>query len=250
MLTDKDIDNMSTSVLSRTAANGHIIIGTVQTKYLKEILHWVRDKYRISKVPSIAGIDGYQFKSELQRALTRENIRKNLIDQTSSVSDAASPGPLEKRSQWKNWEEKFENYCKAHIGTAGIPLSYVIRKNNDPLYIDVYLDFITHIISNTPFSGEAHKVDRLTVFNFIVSFPTGQPSGDWIKDTLKYADGRRSMKALRGHFLGKGNASRSMAEAERLRESLHYKSEWSMPFGTFLTQSQKILNIYDQEEPM
>ena len=39
----------------------------------------------------------------------------------------------------------------------------------------------------------------------IVSFTVGQPSGDWIKDTLKYSDGRKSMNALRTHFAGEGN---------------------------------------------
>ena len=62
------------------------------------------------------------------------------------------------------------------------------------------------------------------MFNLIVSFTTGQPSGDWIKSTLCYSDGRRSMTALRTHFAGAGNATRNKAEADRLHDSLHYKS--------------------------
>ena len=85
----------------------------------------------------------------------------------------------------------------------------------------------------------------------IVAFTTGQPSGDWIKNTLRFSDGRRSMKALRAHFAGEGNATRNMAEADRLKESLHYKGERSMAFETFLTQCQKMYNIYEKEgEPM
>ena len=77
----------------------------------------------------------------------------------------------------------------------------------------------------------------------IVSFTVGQPSGDWIKDTLKYSDGRKSMNALRTHFAGEGNASRTIADADRLKESLHYKNERSMTFESFLTHLQRMFNI-------
>jgi len=56
----------------------------------------------------------------------------------------------------------------------------------------------------------------LEVFNMIVSFTTGQPSGDWIKDTPKYLDGWKSMNALRLHFASESNASRTIADADRL----------------------------------
>ena len=82
-------------------------------------------------------------------------------------------------------------------------------------------------------------------------FTTGQPSGDWIKGTLRYANGCRSMKALCDHFAGKGNATRNKATADRLKESLHYKSERAMTFESFLTGCQKMFNIYEKEgEPM
>ena len=68
---------------------------------------------------------------------------------------------------------------------------------------------------------------------------------------LRHNDGRRSMQALRNHFSGEGNASRNIAVADRLKESLHYKNERSMTFKSFLTKCQKMYNIYDKEkEPM
>ena len=55
------------------------------------------------------------------------------------------------------------------------------------------------------------------------------------------------MAALRAHFAGEGNATRNLAEDDRLKETLHYKSERGMPFETFLTQMQKMFNIYEKE---
>ena len=55
------------------------------------------------------------------------------------------------------------------------------------------------------------------------------------------------MAALRAHFAGEGNATRNVAEADRFKETLNYKSERGMPFETFLTQMQKMFNIYEKE---
>ena len=84
-----------------------------------------------------------------------------------------------------------------------------------------------------------------------MSFTTGYPSEHWIKDVARYRNGRRSLKALRDHFAGEGNQTRRIAEAERLRDSLFYKSERALSFENFLSKCQKMFNIYDQEgEPM
>jgi hypothetical protein len=58
------------------------------------------------------------------------------------------------------------------------------------------------------------------------------------------------MKALRDHFLGEGNATRSLADTEQLKDSLHYKNERSMPFETFLTQCELIFSIFQQENEL
>jgi hypothetical protein len=143
------------------------------------------------------------------------------------------------------------NFLKLHVGANGVPLSYVIRENENPDYGTMHPDFVNQTITCTRLSGKFYAADRLSVFNHIVSFTTGQPSGDWVKDTLKYADGRRSMKALREHFAGEGIATRNISEADRLKESLHYKSKRAIPFETFLTQMEKMFNIYEKEgEPM
>ena len=55
------------------------------------------------------------------------------------------------------------------------------------------------------------------------------------------------MKALRDNFAGEGNATRNISEADRLKESLHYKSEHALAFETFLTQCQKMYHFYEKE---
>ena len=55
------------------------------------------------------------------------------------------------------------------------------------------------------------------------------------------------MRALRAHFAGAGNDTQNIADANRLKDSLFYKGERAMAFETFLTQMQKIFNIYEKE---
>ena len=251
MLSEKDITAMATEWASRTANGGRIIFGTRRTKLMKGLVHWIQDFYRVSDVPHVDGLNEAAFRSQLLRALARADIRTSIKADTKTAADAASPGPLESEKKWKQWEEKFINYTRSHLGTNGVPLSYVIRENDAPSIDADFPDFISQTIACAPLNGEYYEADKQSVFNMIVSFTTGQPSGDWIKDTLRYSDGRRSMRALRDHFAGEGNATRNMAEADMLKDSLHYKSERSMPFETFLTNCQKMFNIYEKEgEPM
>ena len=55
------------------------------------------------------------------------------------------------------------------------------------------------------------------------------------------------MIALRTHFVDEGNASRNMAEAERMHEIIYYKGKRSLSFEIFLTQYQKMFNIFKKE---
>ena len=139
------------------------------------------------------------------------------------------------------------NFLGCILGVNGVPLLYVIRENEEPDVDGEFPSYIHEIIACAPLHGEFFLADRQTVFNLLVSFTTGQPSGDWIKSTARHCDGRRSMKALRDHFAGKENATRNKSVADTLKESLHYKNERAMPFETFLTKMQNMHNIYEKK---
>ena len=68
-----------------------------------------------------------------------------------------------------------------------------------------------------------------------------------VKNLAPRVNGHLDMEALCNHYGGKGNASQHMAMAEKLRETLHYKSERSMPFSTFLDCMQKMFIIFQEE---
>ena len=128
----------------------------------------------------------------------------------------------------------------------GVVLSYVIRENDLPDHTTTYLDFSEECIASAPLSSVSFQADDKAVHQSLVAFTTGQTSEDWIKPVLKFKSGRKSMQALRNHFSGEGNVTRRIAEADRFKETLHYKNERSLTFETFLTKCQKMYNIYAQ----
>ena len=137
-------------------------------------------------------------------------------NQKKSSADAASPGPLENEKQWKRWDEKFVNYVRSHIGANSVPLSYVIRDNEEIDINGEHLDFINKTVDCAPLEGEYYAYYRMSVFDMVVSFTTGQLSGDWIKSTMKHSDRQRSKETLSKNFTGEGSATRNIAEAESL----------------------------------
>ena len=75
-----------------------------------------------------------------------------MLRQIKTSAEAASPGPLQKETQWKHWEVKFSNYARAHIEASGVLLSYVIRENDKPLISTNCLDFVSKTIACAPLS--------------------------------------------------------------------------------------------------
>ena len=251
VLNSDAIDAMATDYGGRTLGRGKIHFGAKRSTCIKSFVHWINDFYRVSLTPTIKGLDEKLFVAELRVALSRVSTRETLANQQKITVEAASPGPLESERMWTHWEAKFVNYTRSQWGAHGVPLSYVIRENDEPDYTNEYGDFISKTISCAPLSGEFYFADRLTVFNMILSFTTGQSSHAWIKHTLTASDGRKSMKALRDHFTGEGNASRRISEADHLKGQLHYTNERAMTFEEYLTNCQKMYNIYATEnEPM
>ena len=58
------------------------------------------------------------------------------------------------------------------------------------------------------------------------------------------------MQALRAHYRGEGNQTRRITEAEKLRDTVHYRSERAMPFSNFLSKVQRMFNLfYTHGEP-
>ena len=122
-------------------------------------------------------------------------------------------------------------------------MSYVVQRNYNPSEKGGFPYFFDKKIACASLKVYYCEADFRAINQALVSFTTVQPSGECIKDTLRYIDGRISMKSLRNKFTGEGNTTRNISKAEQLCYSIHFQNKISMEFELFLTKCQKMYNI-------
>ena len=133
-------------------------------------------------------------------------------------------------------------------GVKGIPLSYVVRTNEDLDHETNFEgDFVACSIACAPLNDATFRANARKVHQLLTNFLVAESVEQWIKNLAPQVNGRLDMEALRNHYGGEGNASRCIATAEKLRETLYYKSERSVPFSTFIDRMQKMFNIFQEE---
>jgi hypothetical protein len=141
-------------------------------------------------------------------------------------------------------------------GVTGVPLVYVIRRDETPPEGEVYASFDEECIAKAPLSGPAFDADARSVYLIIQPLVLGENAAQWIHPsdkTKNKKNGRVDFLKLQAHYQGEGNSSRRIHEAEKLWNTLHYKNERALSFTTFLSKAQSMLNIYfrnDEPKPM
>ena len=245
-VTETDIRDMAESFSKRSPAANRINFRMRRIKWLIAMMHWCQDHQRCSEEPNFANADA--FKEALQVSAQRALLRKNNSDQVDTISKAADPGKFKDEKKWPDWEPALVNYLSTIPGVKDIPLSYVVHANEDPDHKTNFEgDFVARSIACAPLNNATFRANARKVHQLLMSFLVAESAEQWIKNLAPRVNGRLDMEALHNHYGGKGNASPCIATAEKLRETLHYKSERSMPFSTFLDRMQKMFNIFQEE---
>jgi hypothetical protein len=174
---EKDIRDLAQSYGERTIADGWAIFGIRRIRYLIGLIHWVQDFGRIGEDPSIIGIDNaVDFRTVLDIAYYRADVRKIEKDQADTVSKAADPGKLKDERKWPEWEPAFTTYLSTIPGVSGVPLSYVIREKEQPDPGTEYGSFNEQAIACAPLDGPTFQADARKVHQLIKSFLMRTPS--------------------------------------------------------------------------
>ena len=229
--------DMAESLAKRSPAQ-HYIFGMRRIKWL-----------RCSGPPTAVDIvDDDALKEVLNVSIRHTALRKVDDDQVETISKVADPGKFKDECKWADWEPAFTNYLSTIPGVYGIPLSYVIRQNNESQHDqDFGEDFTQEMISCVSLRGANFRADSRKVHQLHKNYLVAESAEQWIHNIEHLNNGRRDMQALRNHYQGKGNTSRCIATVEILKETLHYESECSLTFTTFLDRMQKMFNIFQKE---
>jgi len=200
--------------------------------------------------PTLEGLTQESFKAAISIAAHRADIRKKEAKDASSVSSEASPGKLKDDKKWQEWITGFKNMLLTLLGVNGVPLLYVIHviREKEEAEPEGHNMFVQKCIACAPLNGPHFETDARKVHQLATSFTQGETSEQWIKMHVKKQNGRVDLKALCAHYQGAGNTTRRIAEATRLRETLHYKNKRLLSFATFLSKVQHMFNLFEEED--
>jgi hypothetical protein len=246
-LVEKDIRDMADEFGKRTVANGRIVFGLGRTKKLTGVMHWIQDCYRADDAPSHENFNN----EALFEALSLAQIRKSDVELVVTNTKAADPGKFKDERKWPEWEKAFVNYLSVIPGVSGIPLAYIVRKEEEPNEDSIYATFNERVIRRAPLRGQYYIADARRVHNLLVGFLQGENTEKWIRAIAKYQDGRKDMIALRRPYAGEGHLTRCISDAKKIQATLHYKTERALPFNKFLDSLQRMFTIFEEEnEPL
>ena len=74
-----------------------------------------------------------QFLEVLETASRRDQIQTQESDQADIISKQAGPGKLKDERKWNDWDASMVNYLSTIQGSLGVPLSYVVKENDEPI---------------------------------------------------------------------------------------------------------------------
>ena len=128
-------------------------------------MHWVQDQdhcYRNASTGNIA--DANEFREVIDISIQHTALRKVEDDQVDTINKAADPGKFKDERKWPDWEPAFMNYLSTIPGSYHVPLSYVIREQEDPDHDrDFGDDFVSKMIACTQEffgGGDGRAVDQ------------------------------------------------------------------------------------------
>ena len=137
------LDNLCKDLKKRSEDDeSDLDFGLQQEVLLKRLMHFVQDLARVGKSVENIHPDEITLEAIDNNAIEHEKNREAFIKQSKTVSAAGDPGKFDKDKQWFTWRNSFINYLSLKLGSSGIPLSYVIREDQEPLDNAVYDDFM------------------------------------------------------------------------------------------------------------
>jgi hypothetical protein len=172
-----------------------------------------------------------------------------LVDTNTKAVDL---GKFKDEHKWPEWEKVFINYLSVILGVNGVPLSYIMHNAAEPEDGMEYKTFNKCVVARVPHNRQYYLADSCRVHNLLTGYLQGEQSESWIRNIARYQDGCHDIIALRRHYAGEGNSTHCISDAKRIQSStLHYKSEWALPFNKFLDSLQKMFTIFEEEnEPL
>ena len=243
-MSEEDFHQSLETLSKRPTAVTRVIVPIGLSRKLKSLILWIQDYFRCGLRPQINELSD----EALDEALERAQDRKVERSQLETITKTLVPEKFQYDKNWDKWHKSLRTYLAALPGSNGVPLIYVIRANEDPPNGQTFTTYNEKAIAYAPLNGIAFQNDARKVHFILTALVQGGPGEQFLTPIARLQNGRRDMQALYAHFAGKGNYNRQMATVDKLRATLHYKSERAMPFISFLQKLQYMFQLCDEQD--
>ena len=245
-MTDEEVRDTCASYAKRTDGPFPVILTPVQKQRIKSLVLWVKDQERVGQALAFPGTTTQaQFRTALAEALERERRRKDQKKEGESYLDSSFNTKLKSALQWEKWAEELNtNLCQI-VGVRGVPLTYVIREGDMPVF-DASLPYDEAVINAMTLTGQEFQQDARTVHKIIMkNVHEDSDAYTYIKTLIRHRNGRRDIKALRERYSSDATKQAIINKAKNDLQNLIYKNERSFSFEKF---SSKLQKAYDELE--
>jgi len=210
-----DIDSFMKKLQALPPERGGVRLGHMHVLRLKAFLYWLKNQSRrgIDLYDPREDFGQYELHESIKALETYEDLEK-AKDSKTTAPDKFQPHSLR---GWTSFNRDLQNYLASIRGLSGIPLSYVIRKEESSNVAPLGEDGVEELIRLAPLSGTAYLEDKKRVYRIIRDAVSGTNGWTWIQD-VRNEDGRQAIKRLRDHYDGPGAKMRHVQDAkERLK---------------------------------
>ena len=210
-------------------------------KKLVSLMHWAKDKHRVNeRIEFPNGTDQMELLQQIADATVREQCRKTQKKAGEALITHEFNSKLKNSAQWERWKVEFKSTLSSIIGAKGIPLSYVIRENDDQqLLNNAEASWDEKFVSAVSLTGPEFNIDKMTVHQIILrNVAEDSDAYTYLKPRIRDENGRTDIKALRLRYENQATQQEKINEANRILETLVYKNERAMSFELFSSKLQ------------
>ena len=221
-MTNVELDDDWKTYAGLTVNQGQIRLRPGTKKNIRAFVQWTRDEIRLGRDPAATPFPVGNTQELLQRYITHSQWLKKMSDKAVT----AKPKPFEEKTKWNDWKDTFKNFLRTQSGRNGVPLSYIIRKNDNPMGNTNFVDFLDDYINHAPLNGPAFTADSDEVHTYIVNFIAGnQIAENKLLPYMNNRNGRKDYMVLRDHFEGVVANAIAVLNAEKDIKDLFYSGE-------------------------
>jgi len=206
--TMEDLQDDLKSFSDLTVAEGRIRLTPGPRKNIKAFIQWCRDEIREGRDPAQSVFPVGESVALRERMKAHDNFMK------SKAKDDAAPEVFNDDMSWEDWVKTFKAYLRLVTGESGIPLSYVIRDDENPNMADQG-NFLANYAARAPLNGDYYDRDNETVYVLIVKFTAQNTRAkDALKTVVNENDGREAFMTIKSQFEGEGIMQTKVTNAE------------------------------------